>query len=216
MLYIPLAFKVEDLATLHAHIAATGLATLITVGDEGPIVSHVPLYLDRDGSPYGRLIGHLARANPQVKKSRPDVPAVAVFQGADAYISPRWYEGKREHGKVVPTWNYAVVHARGTLTMFDDRDRLLAVVDRLTGTHEGRFSQPWSTSDAPPGYIASQLKGIIGIELTIETLEGKHKLGQNRLAADRQNIVDGLAASERAGDIEIAEATRKTLPPRAQ
>ncbi|MEZ5923680.1 MAG: FMN-binding negative transcriptional regulator [Hyphomicrobiaceae bacterium] len=211
MLYIPPAFKVEDLVVLHQHIAATGLATVITVGDEGPIVSHVPLFLDRDRGPLGTLIGHLARANPQVKRSRLDVQAVAVFQGPDAYISPGWYEAKREHGRVVPTWNYMTVHARGRLTMFEDRERLKEIVDRLTSLHEVRFAKPWTTSDAPPDYIASQLKGIVGIELKIEALEGKHKLGQNRSEADRQGVIEGLSASERPGDAEIAEATQRTL-----
>lgn len=214
MLYIPPAFKVEDLATLNAQIEATGLAMLVTVGAEGPIVSHVPLFLDRDRGPYGTLVGHLARANPQVKQSRLDIQAVAVFQGPDAYISPGWYQAKREHGKVVPTWNYKVVHARGQLTIFEDRERLKAIVDRLTGLHEARFEKPWATSDAPEDYITAQLKGIVGIELAIAALEGKHKLGQNRSEADRQGIVEGLSASERPGDTATAEATRKTLAPK--
>lgn len=214
MLYIPPAFKVEDLDTLYAHIDATGLATLTTVGDDGPIVSHVPLFLDRERGPYGTLVGHLARANPQVKQSRLDVPAVAVFQGPDAYISPGWYAAKREHGRVVPTWNYAVVHARGKLTVFEDRERLKAAVDRLTSIHEARFAKPWSTSDALSDYIAAQLKGIVGIELQIEVLEGKHKLGQNRSEADRQGVIDGLSTSERQSDLEIATATRRTLAPK--
>ncbi len=215
MLYIPPAFKVEDLDTLHSQIEAGGLAMLVTVSDKGPIVSHVPLFLDRDRGPYGTLVGHLARANPQVKQSRLDVQAVAVFQGPDAYISPGWYAAKREHGKVVPTWNYKVVHARGALEIFEDRERLKAIVDRLTGLHEARFEKPWETGDAPPDYITAQLKGIVGFELRIEVLEGKHKLGQNRSAADRQGVVDGLSASERPGDAEIAEATRTTLEPKS-
>lgn len=212
MLYNPPAFKVEDLDTLHSQIEATGLAMLVTVADEGPIVSHVPLFLDRERGPYGTLVGHLARANPQVKQSRLDVAAVAVFQGPNAYISPGWYAAKREHGRVVPTWNYAVVHARGKLTMFEDRERLKAAVDRLTSIHEARFASPWTTSDAPPDYITAQLKGIIGIEIAIEALQGKHKLGQNRSEADRRGVIEGLSASDRPSDGEIAAATRKTLP----
>ncbi len=211
MLYIPPAFKVEDLGILHAHIAATGLAMLITCGDEGPLVSHLPLFLNLDGSPNGKLIGHLARANPQLKKSRLDLQAVAVFQGPDAYISPRWYEAKREHGKVVPTWNYATVHARGRVTFIEDRAWLRSAVDRLTKKHEARFADPWATSDAPPDYIEAQLKGIVGVEFAIETLEGKMKLGQNRPVADQEHVIEGLSASERQGDVEIAEATRAGL-----
>lgn len=216
MLYIPPAFRVEDLDALHRHIEATGLALLVTVGDEGPLISHVPLFLDREGGPYGKLVGHLARANPQLSRSRLDQPAVAVFQGPDAYVSPRWYAAKREHGKVVPTWNYVVVHARGRLALFDDRDRLRSAVDRLTAIHEARSPEPWATSDAPPEYIAAQLKGIVGVELTIEAIEGKHKLGQNRSVADRQGVIDGLSPSTRQGDLEIAAATRDTLAPKAE
>ena len=211
MLYIPPAFKVDDLEKLHGHIEAAGLALLITVGDDGPLISHLPLYLVRDGSPYGKLVGHLARANPQLKKSRLDLPAVAVFQGPDAYISPRWYQAKREHGKVVPTWNYMVVHARGKLTLFDDRDRLKAAVDRLTSIHEARFGDPWATSDAPPEYISAQLKGIVGVEIAIDALEGKHKLGQNRSVADQQGVIDGLSAGHRDADADLADATRIQL-----
>lgn len=211
MLYIPPAFKVEDLGILHAHIAATGLAMLITSGDEGPLVSHLPLLLDPECGAHGTLIGHLARANPQIKRSRTDLEAVTVFQGADAYISPRWYEAKRDHGKVVPTWNYATVHARGKLTFIEDRAWLRAAVDRLTTKHEARFSDPWASTDAPPDYIQAQLKGIVGVELVIETLEGKMKYGQNRSVADQQGVIEGLSGSTRQADREIAEATRAGL-----
>ena len=211
MLYIPPAFKVEDLSALHAHIGMTGLATLITVGDEGPLISHLPLLLDAEAGPYGTLIGHLARANPQIKRSRVELEAVAVFQGPDAYISPRWYEAKREHGKVVPTWNYMTVHARGRLAFIDDRTWLRAAVDRLTARHESGFADPWATSDAPSDYIEAQLKGIVGVELVIDTLEGKMKLGQNRSVSDQQGVVDGLSASDRPSDGAIAEATRENL-----
>lgn len=211
MLYIPPAFKVDDLEKLHGHIEATGLAMLVTVGDDGPLISQLPLYLDRDGSPFGKLVGHLARANPQLKKSRLDVPAVAVFQGPDAYISPRWYQAKREHGRVVPTWNYMVVHARGKLTLFEDRDRLKAAVDRLTSIHEARFGDPWATSDAPPEYISAQLKGIVGVEIVVDALEGKHKLGQNRSVADQQGVIDGLSACPRQADLDIVAATENAL-----
>ena len=195
MLYIPPAFKVEDLGLLHDQIEATGLAMLVTVGDAGPLISHVPLFLDRNRGPWGTLVGHLARANPQVGQSRRELPAVAVFQGPDAYISPGWYAAKREHGKVVPTWNYAVVHARGRLSLFDDRERLRSAVDHLTMLHEKRFVKPWTTKDAPSEYIEAQLKGIVGFEIAIDAVEGKHKLSQNRSTADQSGVVNGLSAS---------------------
>jgi transcriptional regulator len=202
MLYAPPAFKVEDLGLLHDHMDRTGLALLITVGDEGPLVSHLPLLLDRREGSKGVLIGHLARPNPQVHRSRLDLPAVAIFQGPDAYVSPGWYQTKREHGRVVPTWNYAVVHARGTLRLIDDAEWLRDAVGRLTARHEGTFEKPWSVADAPPKFIDGQLKGIVGVELAIEALEGKYKLSQNRSIADQEGVVAGLerraTASERA------------------
>jgi transcriptional regulator len=195
MIYNPPAFKVEDIGLLHKQIEATGLAMLVTVDDEGAIVSHIPLFLDRDAGRHGKLVGHLSRANPQVGKSNTEIPALAVFPGPDAHISPGWYASKREHGKVVPTWNYAVVHVSGLLKFFDDRDRLRAAVDRLTAMHESKFSDPWATKDAPPEYIEAQLKGIIGIEIEIENIIGKHKLSQNRAAVDQAGVAKALGES---------------------
>jgi transcriptional regulator len=204
MLYTPPAFKVDDLALLHDHIDRTGLTVLVTVGDDGPLVSHLPLLLDREASGRGTLIGHLARANPQLKLSRLDQTALAIFQGPDAYVSPGWYETKREHGRVVPTWNYAIVHARGTLRLFDDRERLRSAVDRLTARHEAGFAQPWSTTDAPAAFIDAQLKGIVGVEIEIATLEGKYKLSQNRPTADQSGVVAGLEQQGTASDAATA------------
>lgn len=211
MLYTPPAFKLDGLAALHDHIEATGLAMIVTVGDGGPILSHAPLLLDRNAGPFGTLLGHLARANAQTTQSRLDLEAVAVFQGPDAYISPGWYASKVEHGRVVPTWNYTVVHARGRLALFDDATRLRAVVDRLTARHEARFAKPWSTADAPQEFIAAQLKGIVGIEIAIERLEGKRKLSQNRPAPDQAGVVAGLSASPEASDREVADLMRTQL-----
>jgi transcriptional regulator len=192
MLYTPPAFKIDDVALLHEHIECTGLAVLVTTGDDGPLVSHLPLLLDREAGRHGVLIGHLARANPQLRRSRLDQTVVAIFQGPDAYVSPGWYASKREHGRVVPTWNYAVVHARGRLSLFEEPERLRSAVDRLTARHEAHSAQPWTTADAPDGFIESQLKGIVGIELAISSLEGKYKLSQNRPAADQAGVVEGL------------------------
>jgi transcriptional regulator len=205
MLYNPPAFKVAETDVLHDHIDRAGLVTLVSVGTEGPLVSHLPLLLDRREGSLGRLVGHLARANPQLKQSDLSREAVAVFHGPDAYVSPTWYASKREHGRVVPTWNYAVVHARGRLALFDDPDRLLAVVRRLTERHETGIERPWSVNDAPKEFIAAQLKGIVGIELMITSLEGKHKLSQNRPAADQEGVIEGLKGRGDAGDRAVAE-----------
>jgi transcriptional regulator len=142
----------------------------------------------------GTLRGHISRANPQWRDFAADVEALAIFAGPQHYISPSWYPSKEEHGKVVPTWNYVVVHAYGRLATFDDRDALLANVRALTQTHEAPRNEPWRVEDAPAAYIDGQLKGIIGVALTITRLEGKWKVSQNRPAPDRAGIVRGLRA----------------------
>ncbi len=206
MLYTPPAFKIDDRNILHDHIEKTGLALLVTTGVSGvPLASHVPLILDREVGDYGTLVGHLARANMQTTQSNLDHQALVVFQGPEAYISPNWYATKQEHGRVVPTWNYAVVHARGTLKFFDDPQMLRSVVDRLTSLHEAKFPKPWTTSDAPKAFIDAQLRGIIGFEIRIESLEGKYKLSQNRSAADQAGVTDGLRTSEITTNANIAD-----------
>jgi transcriptional regulator len=200
MLYMPSAFRVDDLAALHDHIDQAGLATLVSVGADRPVVSHVPMLLERDAGKHGTLIGHLARGNPQIARSNSDYLATAIFMGPDAYVSPGWYAAKREHGKVVPTWNYAVVHARGPLVFFEDRARLRSVVDRLTTRHERRFAKPWATTDAPADYIDAQLRAIVGFELAILEIDGKFKLSQNRPEADQAGVASALANSDSASD----------------
>lgn len=208
MLYTPPAFRFDDLTGLHDHIENSSLAMVVTVGSDGPIISHLPLLLDRSAGQYGALIGHFAKANPQTTLSKFDSEAVAVFPGADAYVSPRWYASKAEHGRVVPTWNYVVVHARGRLVLFDDPARLRAAVDRLTTRHEGSLPNPWSTDDAPQDFIEAQLSGIVGVEMVIERLEGKRKLSQNRRADDHAGVIAGLSASHTPSDRELADRMR--------
>jgi transcriptional regulator len=201
MLYTPPAFRVDELPLLLDHIARTGLATFITAGADGPIVSHVPLVHEPSETGMGRLIGHLARANPQWQNTDQSKPALAVFMGPDAYVSPSWYPSKAEHGRVVPTWNYAVVHVRGALTFFDDAEWLRAAVERLTHHHEGRRTDPWQVSDAPERFVAGQLKGIVGFEIAIASMEGKYRLSQNRSEPDREGVIAGLADEGDAGSI---------------
>jgi transcriptional regulator len=209
MIYMPPAFKVEDLDLLYDHIDRTGLALLVTVGDDGPFASHVPLLLDRRDGADAVLIGHLARPNPQVQRSRLDLAAVAIFQGPEAYVSPNWYQSKREHGRVVPTWNYGVVHARGKLRLIDDTEWLRDAVSRLTARHEGGFSTPWSIADAPARFIDAQLRGIVGIELAIEAIEGKYKLSQNRSDADQEGVIAGLEARGSGAERATADLMRE-------
>lgn len=209
MFYMPPAFRVDDLPLLLDHISRTGLATFITAGADGPIVSHVPLVHEPSDDGMGRLIGHLARANPQWQSTDLSKPALAVFMGPDAYVSPSWYPSKAETGRVVPTWNYAVVHVRGPLTFFDDAEWLRAAVERLTHHHESRRTDPWQVSDAPERFVASQLKGIVGFEIAIASIEGKYKLSQNRAEPDREGVIAGLAREGDAGGI----ATRALMCP---
>lgn len=202
-MYIPAHFRDTDVAAMHALIRSTGLTTLVTATAEGPVATPLPMYLVAEEGSNGTLYGHIARANPQWR-----VPALgdslALFRGPDAYVSPSLYPGKREHGKVVPTWNYVAAHAYGPVEFFEDPDRLLDVVTRLTTLHEGARADPWAVSDAPADYVSMMLKGIIGVRLPITRLDGKRKLSQNRDAADRASVVAGLAASDRPGDRAIA------------
>jgi transcriptional regulator len=188
-------FKEDRIAVLHDAIRASGLATLVTMTPDGLIASHVPLWLDPDPAPYGTLIGHLARPNPQARGAIGE--ALAIFQGLDAYITPSWYATKRETGKVVPTWNYVAIHAAGPITFFDDPDHLLDVVTRLTEKQESRRAAPWAVSDAPADFLQGMLKGIVGFAIPLTRLEGKWKMSQNRPAEDRAGVIAGLTADGR-------------------
>jgi len=188
-------FKEDRIAVLHDAIRASGLATLVTMTPDGLIASHVPLLLDPDPAPYGTLIGHLARPNPQARGAIGE--ALAIFQGPDAYITPSWYATKRETGKVVPTWNYVAIHAAGPITFFDDPDHLLDVVTRLTENQESSRSAPWAVSDAPEDFLQGMLKGIVGFAIPLTRLEGKWKMSQNRPAEDRAGVIAGLTAEGR-------------------
>ncbi|WP_458097953.1 FMN-binding negative transcriptional regulator [Roseomonas sp. WA12] len=198
-MYVPPAFREDDLAALHGTLREARLANLVTATSEGLLATPLPLFVVPDEGAYGTLYGHVARANTQWKLP-PAGDAMALFMGADAYISPSWYPSKQEHHKVVPTWNYVAVHAYGPVEFFDDADRLLEVVTRLTNLHEGAHATPWAVTDAPESFIRGQLKGIVGLRLPITRLEGKRKMSQNRSAEDRAGVAAGLAASDRTSD----------------
>jgi len=205
-MYVPEAFSEKRLDVLHEAIRNAGLATLVSLTADGLIASHVPLLLDPEPAPYGSLLGHLARPNPQARGAVGD--ALAIFLGPDAYVTPSWYATKRETGKVVPTWNYAAVHAYGPLEFFDDPVRLREHVTRLTRRHEEGRPNPWMPSDAPADFIAGMLRGIIGFRLTIARLDGKWKMNQNRPPQDRIGAADGLDAE---GKAEVAALVRRNL-----
>jgi transcriptional regulator len=196
-LYVPPLFKEDRIDVLHAAIRQSGLGTLVTLTADGLIASHVPMLLDLEPSPYGTLLGHVARPNPQARGAVAGVQALAIFQGPDAYVTPSSYATKRETGKVVPTWNYVAIHAYGQVEFFDAADRLRAIVTRLTEREETGRTEPWAVSDAPAGYVEGMLKGIVGFALPIVRLEGKWKMSQNRPAADRAGVVAGLEAEGR-------------------
>jgi transcriptional regulator len=154
---------------------------------------------------YGRLLGHIAIANDQWKTAQPGAQALAIVAGPQAYISPSWYESKARHGRVVPTWNYEAVHLTGTIAFHQDPEWLRGFVTRLTERHERGRTHPWAVTDAPPEYIDGQLRAIVGVELTITTIEAKQKLSQNRSSLDRAGVVAGLAGEPGPGPATIAE-----------
>lgn len=201
-MYMPAHFKEANAEILQALMREHPLATLVTLGADGLFASHVPLEFDPQPAPFGTLRGHLAHGNPQWHDLKPETEALAIFQGPEAYVSPSWYATKRENGKVVPTWNYAVVHARGPLVVHDDPAWLGKLVRRLTAGQERRFPEPWKVEDAPADFIERQLKAIVGIEIRLTRLEGKWKMSQNRPAPDREGVAEGL---ERLGDEESRE-----------
>lgn len=193
-MYLPAHFAESRPQVLRDFIAAHPLGLLVTQSRAGGIdANSVPFFLDAsdDGTP-GVLRAHVARANPVWTSARDDVDALVVFQGPHGYVSPAWYPSKAEHGKVVPTWNYVMVQARGRLRAIDDKAWLRAFVTRLTERHEGGRPAPWAVADAPADYIETMLGAIVGIEIALGSLVGKWKVSQNRAAADRAGVAEGL------------------------
>lgn len=189
-MYLPRHFEQTERDKLVALMRERPLATLIVAAPDGPTADLIPLEFDDAAN---TLRGHVARANGLWKHA--GLQALAVFQGPEAYVSPGWYASKREHGKVVPTWNYTMVQARGTLRAVEDAPWLRALVGRLTDHHERTQAQPWAVSDAPDDFVQQMLRAIVGIEIPLESLRGKWKVSQNRSAADRDGTAQGLAAT---------------------
>src|SRR5208282_3290334 len=192
-MYIPRHNEEKRVPVMHSLIVSRPLGTLVTLGASGLFASHIPMILEDDGSQFGVLKGHISRANAQWRDFVPTVDALAIFAGHQHYISPNWYPGKTEHGKEVPTWNYAVVHAYGPLKAIEDEQWLLTFLNRLTDVHEAPSPVPWKVSDAPADFIQSLLHGIVGLEIPIQRLEGKWKVSQNRTEAERTGVIKGLA-----------------------
>jgi transcriptional regulator len=212
-MYLPKDFREDRLPELHSAIREIALGTLVTLGADGLEASHVPMLINPEPAPFGTLRGHLARANPQWRRLAAGTQALAIFLGPEAYVTPAWYATKRASGKVVPTWNYVVIHAYGALRIVDDAEWLRALVTRLTETHEADRAAPWAVSDAPADYIAGMLKAIVGFELPIARLEGKWKMSQNRPAEDRAGVVDGLRREGGAAEAAVADIVASVAQP---
>lgn len=202
-MYTPPAFREDDRETIHALIRSARLCNFVTATAQGPMATPLPLLLDESEGEFGTIYGHLAKANPQWQAPVLG-DGLAIFMGPDAYVTPSWYAAKREHGKVVPTWNYVAVQASGPVEFFDNPARLRDVVERLTTLHEAGRSEPWAVSDAPEPFTAAQLRGIVGLRMPIARLVGKRKLSQNRTPEDRAGVAQGLRDSERTGDHIVA------------
>mgnify|MGYP001378649684 CR=1 FL=1 len=210
-MYVPQHFEETRVAVLHALIQRHPFAALVTRTAGGLEANHLPLEVDPEPAPFGTLLGHVARSNPVWRELASGGEGLAVFQGPHGYVSPGWYPSKAESGRVVPTWNYAVVHAHGPLRAIEDPDWLRALVERLTRRHEAGRAQPWQVADAPPDYVAAMLRGIVGIEMRIERLVGKWKLSQNRARPDREGVIAALTEAASPGAAELAEQMRDTL-----
>ena len=199
-LYVP-RFNVMDADDVRPFVHAVAAAQLVTVGDDGvPDATFLPVLWEGE-----RLVGHLARANGHWRRIVEGSQVLAIVTGPDAYVSPSWYAAKAEHGKVVPTWNYSVVHLRGTVVVHDDAAWVRSLVTRLTDRHESSRPAPWAVSDAPDDYIDKNLRPIVGVEMVVSSVEAKAKLSQNRSDADRAGVAVGLAADGRDPSRLVAE-----------
>jgi transcriptional regulator len=204
-MFVPDHFRVEDIAQMHALMRGRPFAALVSAGASGLYGSHLPTVLKDEGE-YGTIECHLSRANPHWRDLAEGGEALMIFTGPEGYITPNWYPTKAESGKVVPTWNYAIVHAYGRPEVKDDRDWLRRHVGELTTQQERTEAQPWKLSDAPDSYIDVMTRGIVGFRFTITRLQGKWKMSQNRQTPDWEGVVRGLEARATGDDLEIAAA----------
>jgi transcriptional regulator len=207
-MYIPKFNEETRPEVMHGLIRSHPLATLVTMNGEGLIATHLPMLFEPADGPHGTLRAHLARGNSQWKDFSADVDALAIFAGSEHYITPAWYPEKAQDGKVVPTWNYAVVHAYGPLRIVEDAAWLLAHVRALTERHEGGFAEPWSVDDAPAEYVAGLTRGIVGVELPVRRMEGKWKVSQNKSKETRESVAQGLAGLESPAALAMGALVR--------
>jgi transcriptional regulator len=192
-MYCPAHFQEDQPETLTSLIEQFPLATIVANGPSGLVADHIPLLHEASSGSWGKLIGHVARRNP-LWQCPPEQELLIVFQGPSTYISPNWYATKQEAGKVVPTWNYVVVHAHCTLTAIHDQDQVLQIITNLTDQHEAAQSHPWRVSDAPQAFVDQLVANIVGIELKILRMHGKWKVSQNQAPQNQQSVVEALLA----------------------
>ena len=205
-MYVPPHNRETRIPVMHDAIGRIRFGTLVTVGPDGPIATHIPMFVEPLPEPRGTIFGHIARANEQWKITNAQIPVLATFVGPQAYISPSFYETKRVTGKVVPTWQYLAVQARGPIAFIHDRDSLLEIVRASTRIQEEHNERPWAVEDAPIEYVESMLKAIVGFRIEIAALEGAWKFSQNKNDADLLGVIEGL---EDRGDTDVASLVRE-------
>ena len=210
-MYVPKQHEEFDLSVLHALIKAHPLGTWVTQSDGELLANHIPFLIDPARGEHGTLVGHVAKANPVWKSFSSTINSVVIFQGAESYITPSWYPSKHEHGKAVPTWNYAVVHGHGIPRAIEDCDWLLEHLTQLTNTHEAQQALPWKVSDAPQEFTERLMQAIVGIEIPIAKLVGKWKVSQNRPEPDKIGVVAGLLHRGDSQSKAMASLVRKHL-----
>ncbi len=208
-MFVPPPMKEDRLDVLHALIKQHSFGAIVTCSEDGPVADHIPLLLHGELSTNGTLRGHVAIQNPLVKAASVEPSALVIFQGAHSYISPSWYASKAEHGKVVPTWNYALVHAYGKLTITHDEAWLRSHLASLTLSHEANMPEPWKPDDAPAKFLSQQIKGIVGIEIEIDRFQGKWKISQNKNATDKSGVVEGLQEVATEDAIAMADLVKQ-------
>jgi transcriptional regulator len=211
-MYEPLPHRQDQLAAQHALIRSHPFGLLVSNGAQGLEANSIPFLLDAAASKFGTLQAHMARANGQWRALSQGADALVVFQGADHYITPSWYATKRETGKVVPTWNYVMVQARGRARTIEDSAWLRKQIEALTLAHESLRPEPWAVSDAPGDFVDAQIKAIVGVEIEITAIAGKWKVSQNRPAADRAGVMAGLEAMGDEASLDMATIVREAAP----
>lgn len=204
-MYIPRHFEAPNVEVMHEVIRASPLATLVTLSADGLNANHIPLHLTTSPAPWGTLQGHVARANPVLRDFEAKSEVLAVFHGPQCYITPSWYATKADTGKVVPTWNYVVVHAHGQVRVMDDAAWLRAQLEALTNHNEAAFPKPWAVADAPEDFTEKLIGNIVGFEVVITRLSGKWKVSQNQPQQNRASVIEGLNASAQPGSASMAE-----------